>query len=182
MPLIDCEILLQLKWSRNCIIVAVTAYNQNPIFHINDTKFYVPVVGLSTQGNLKPLKQLEPGFKRTINWNKYLAETTNQTRSRYLNFLIDPSLQAVNRLFILSFKDDDDQESHKQYYHPAVEIYIFFFDQLIKNDLKTYDNIQKNSTCQEDDYKNSCFARLSLFQKYYKLIVVDVSKQQKLWS
>ena len=47
-------------------------------FKINDTKLYVPVVTLSTQENIKLLKQLESGFKRTINWNKDLTETTKQ--------------------------------------------------------------------------------------------------------
>ena len=52
MPLINCEISLQLKWSRKCIIVAVNANNQNPTFQINDTKLYVPVVTLSAQENI----------------------------------------------------------------------------------------------------------------------------------
>ena len=75
MPLINCEICLQLKWSKNCILVAA---NQNPEFKRIDTKLYVPVVTLSTQENLKLLKKLESSFKRTINWNKYLPKTTNQ--------------------------------------------------------------------------------------------------------
>ena len=57
MPLINCEISLQLKWSRNYFIVAGTANNQNPTFQINDTKLYVPVVTLSTQETIKLLKQ-----------------------------------------------------------------------------------------------------------------------------
>ena len=44
MPLINCEISLQLKWSKNFILVAGTAANQNPRFQINDTKLYVAVV------------------------------------------------------------------------------------------------------------------------------------------
>ena len=63
-----------------------------------------PVVTLSTQENIKLLKQLESGFKKTINWNKYLPKTTNHARNIYLDFLIYPSFQGVNRLFILSFK------------------------------------------------------------------------------
>ena len=63
-----------MKWSRNCIIVAGNANNQNPSFQITDTKLYVPVVTLSTQENIKLFKQLESGFKRTINWNKYLTK------------------------------------------------------------------------------------------------------------
>ena len=85
---------LQLKWSRKWFIVAGTANNQNPTFQINDT--------LSTQENIKLLKQLEPGFKRAINWNAYLANTTNQAQKRYLVNLIDPSFWGVNRL--LHFK------------------------------------------------------------------------------
>ena len=61
--LINCEISLQLRWSRNCIILAGTTNNQNPTIQIN-------VVTLSTQENIKLLKQLESGFKRTINWKK----------------------------------------------------------------------------------------------------------------
>ena len=116
MPLINCESWLQLKWSRKCIIVAETANNQNPGFQINDTKLYVPVVTLSTQENIKLLKQLESGFKRTFNWNKYLAKTINQAQNRYLDYLVDPSFQGVNRLFILLFKVDDGRESPKQSY------------------------------------------------------------------
>ena len=49
MPLINCKISYQLKWSKNCILVAGTAANQNPTFQINNTKPYVPVVTLSAQ-------------------------------------------------------------------------------------------------------------------------------------
>ena len=59
MPLINCEISLPLKWSRKCIL-AGTANNQNP----KDTKLYVPVVTLSTQENIRFLKQLESGFEQ----------------------------------------------------------------------------------------------------------------------
>ena len=48
-PLISCEISFQLKWSRNCVIIAGTENNQNPSFQINDTKLYVSVVTLLTQ-------------------------------------------------------------------------------------------------------------------------------------
>ena len=58
MPLINCKISLQLKWSKNCILVAGTTANQNPYFQITDTKLYVPVVTLSTQDNIKLIKRL----------------------------------------------------------------------------------------------------------------------------
>ena len=74
--LINCKISLQLKWSRNCIIVARTVNNKNLTFQINDTKLYVPVVTLSTQENIEHLKQLGSGFKGTINWNRCLSKSS----------------------------------------------------------------------------------------------------------
>ena len=55
-----------------------------------------------------------------------------------------------------------------------------FFDQPIKNDLKTYDNIRKIATGQGDDYTTGCLLDYPYFKKYYKLIVIDLSKQQTL--
>ena len=72
MPLINCEINLILTWSANCIVVYTNVSNQGATFAITETKLYVPVVTLSTQDNAKLLQQLKPGFKRIINWNKYL--------------------------------------------------------------------------------------------------------------
>ena len=73
MPLIKCEINLILTWSTNCVIVPTNAANQNVTFQITDTKLYVPVVTLSAQDNSKLLQQLNSGFKRVYNWNKYLS-------------------------------------------------------------------------------------------------------------
>ena len=55
-----------MKWSKDCILVAGTAANENPEFEILDTKLYVPVVTLSTQDDIKLLKQLESGFKEQL--------------------------------------------------------------------------------------------------------------------
>ena len=60
-------------------------------FAIIDTKFYVPIVTLSTQDNTKFLQQLKSGFKRTINWNKYESKISAQAQSPYLVFLINSS-------------------------------------------------------------------------------------------
>ena len=188
MPLINCEISLQLKWPRKCIIVAGTANNQDPTFRINDTKLYLAVVTLLTQENIKLLKQLESGFKRTVNGNKYLDKATNQARERYFGYLIDPCFEGVNRLFVLVFEDDNGQESPKQYNLPAVEIKDYhvmidgrnFFDQPIKDDLKTYHNIIIIATSQGDDYTTGWLLDYPHFKKYYKLLAIDLSKQQKL--
>ena len=105
MPLINYATSLQLKQSKNCTLVAGTAGNQNSEFQITDANSYVPVVTSSTPDNIKLLKQLESGFKRTINWNKHLPKTIDQAQNRYLGFLIDPNFQGVNKLFVLSFNN-----------------------------------------------------------------------------
>ena len=72
-PLINCEIELILIWSRDCVIIYTNVDDQVPTFTITETKLYVPIFTLSTQDNSKLLPQLKSGFKRTISWNKYLA-------------------------------------------------------------------------------------------------------------
>ena len=101
MPLINCEITLQLTCSKKSILVHGTVANQVPKFKITSTKLYVPLVNLSTQVNIYQLKQLGSGFKRTIDWNKHHSKKTSQAQNRYLNVLIYPSFQGVNWLFVL---------------------------------------------------------------------------------
>ena len=85
MSLINCEIILQLACSKKLILVSSTAANQVPKSRITDAKLYVPVVTFSTQDNIKLLKQLESGFRRTINWNKYHSKN-RQAQNGYLDF------------------------------------------------------------------------------------------------
>ena len=82
MPLINCEINLILTWSEKCVLSNDTKLAK---FTTTHTKFYVPVVTLSTQDNAKLLDQLKSGFKRTINWNKYQSEPALQAQNQYLN-------------------------------------------------------------------------------------------------
>ena len=93
------------------ILVVGTAANQVSTFTKTDTKLCVTFVTLSTQDNVKLLKQLESGFQRTISWNKYQSKKKiNQVQNRYLNFLIDPSFQGVNMLFVLSFENENSKK------------------------------------------------------------------------
>ena len=66
MPLINCEVNLELAWSKDCIITNSKGQGK---FQIAETNLYVPVVTLSTQDNSKLLQKLKSGFKRAINWN-----------------------------------------------------------------------------------------------------------------
>ena len=188
MPLINCEVNLILTWSSTCVIIASNIPNQNATFAITDTKLYIPVVTLSTQENTKFLQQLKSGFKRVINWNKYLSKPELLAQNPNLNHLVEPSFQGVNRLFVLAFENDNDRTSVDEYYLPTVEIKDYnivingenFFDQPIKNNKITYDNIRKIATGQGDDYTTGCLLHYPYFANTYKMIAVDLSKQQAL--
>ena len=54
------------------------------------------------------------------------------------------------------------------------------FDQPVKNDKVTYENIRKITIGQRDDYTTGCLLDYTYFKKYYKMIAVDLSKQQVL--
>ena len=82
MPLINCETDLIITWSGNCFIIDAPIAGQTTTFTITDTKFFVPVVTLST---LKLLQQSKSGFKTTVNWNKCQSKVTVQERNRYLD-------------------------------------------------------------------------------------------------
>ena len=185
MPLINYEDNFILTWSSTCVI---TDSNGAAIFAITDTKLYVPVVTLSTQENTKFLQQLKSGFKRVINWNKYLSKPELLAQNPNLNHLVEPSFQGVNRLFVLAFEGYDNRTAHDSYYLPTVEIKDYnivingenFFDQPIKNNKITYENIRKITTGQGDDYTTGCLLDYPYFANTYKMIAVDLSKQQAL--
>ena len=102
--------------------------------------------------------------------------------------MINPSFQGVNRLFVLSFENENDRTSHSTYYLPKVEIKDYnvmidgknFFDQPINNMNKTYENIRKITTGQGGDYTTGCLLDYSYFKEFYKLIAIDLSKRQAL--
>ena len=85
-------------------------------FQITDTKLYVPVVTLSKENDIKLLEQLKSGFKRTIKWNKHRSQMTIQPQNNNLNYLIDPTFTKVNRLFILSFARNAEEDHRDSFF------------------------------------------------------------------
>ena len=120
---------LILTWSEKWVISNAAA-NQATTFSVIDTKRYVPVVTLSTENNEKLLQQLKSGFKRTTNWNKYQSKISTQAPNRYLDYLIDPSFQGVNRLFVLTFDVNTSRLGYSGCYLPTIKIehYSFIID------------------------------------------------------
>ena len=54
------------------------------------------------------------------------------------------------------------------------------FNEPIKNDLKTHDNIREIATGQGDDYITGCLLDYAYFKEHYMLIAIDLSKQKNL--
>ena len=145
--MIACEVCLTLAWSENSVLIDITKQTArnansnvdpsveateridapaNATFKITETKLYVAVVTLSTEDDNNFLEQLKSGFKRTIRWNKYRSEMTNQTKNNNLDYLINPTFNKVNRLFVLSYENEEDRTSFTKYIihfnTPKVEI------------------------------------------------------------
>ena len=181
----SCEINLILTWSEDCVISSATRKTK---FKITDTKFYVPVVTLSIQDNTKLLHQLNPGFKRSINWNKYQTKVSTEGQNQYLDFLIEPSFQGVNRRFVLSFENEDDRKVHTRYYLLKVELKDYnvmidgknFFDQPVKNNIQKYDTIRNFSTGQWDDYITGFLPDNNYFKENYKMKPIYLNSDSQL--
>ena len=145
---------------------------------------YVLVVSLSNENDKNLLEQLRTEFKRTIKWNKYRSEMTNETKNNNLNYLID--FTKINRLLALSFENEDDRTSFSEYYVPNVQINDFnllmdgksFFDIPTKNDEETYEQIIEMG--RNNDYTTGNLLDYEYFSKHYKLIAIDLSKQIEL--
>ena len=192
-PLIICEVSLELKWDKNCII---TSLEQRDIgggnrdnaptgatLAINDCKLYVPAVTFSKDDEIKLLTDLKSGFKREIIWNKYRSQMTTEAVNNNLNILIDPTFANVNRMFVLTYQNADDRQSFSQFYLPKVLVKDFnviidklaFFDSPIKTEEEAYEKIIDIS--RNNEYTTGNLLDYDYFKKHYKLIAVDLSKQ-----
>ena len=145
------------------------------------------MVTLSAENDNKLLEQLKSGFRRTIKWNKYMSQMSNQNKDNNLNYLIDPKFRNVNRLFVLSFENEDDRTSYYKYYVPSVEIKDYsvlidgnsLFGLPVKNLEVTYEKITQ-ITDHSGYYTRGNLLDYEYFKEHYKLIAIDLSKQIEL--
>ena len=158
-PLISCEVSLELKWDKNCVITSleqreIGGGNRNnaptsATLSTNDCKLHVPVLTLSKDDDSELLTKLKSGLKREIIWNKYRSQMTAEAVNNNLNILIDPTLTNVNKLFVLAYRTADDRQSFSQFYLPKVLVKDFdviidklaFFDLPIKTEEEAYEKI-----------------------------------------
>ena len=200
--MINTEIELTLKWSQNSDLTQKAfregkEATQNPVqavapeinipsdlkFNITDCKLYIPVVTLQEKYDCELLEDLKNGFDIDFEWAKYRTQIINQPATNNLNFLIDPTFNNVNRLFILAFPNEEDRSSFSKYYLPNVEIkdynvlidLQFFYEMPIKNKDQTYKAITE--LINHDNYTTGISLDYEYFCNHYKLIAIDLSKQ-----
>ena len=197
-PLISCEVSLELKWNKNCVITSLEERQVDagpPVVRdnspagatlaVNDCKLYIPVVTLSKDDEIKLLTNLK-SFKREIIWNKYRSQMTTEAINNNLNILIDPTFTNVNRLLVLAYQNVDDRQSYDEFYLPKVMVKdynviidkLVFFDLPIKTEEEAYKKIIDIS--RNNEYTTCNLLDYDYFKKYYKLIAIDLSKQQVL--
>ena len=89
----------------------------------------------------------------------------------------------------MSFENNNDGRVHTGYYLPKVKGKYYnlvidmidrknIFDQPGKSDIITYIYIHKIVTGEGDDYTTGCLLNYNYFNKHYKMIAIDLSKQQ----
>ena len=195
-PLISCEVSLELKWNKTCVITSQqigvnldggnTDAPTGATLTINHCKLYIPVVILSKDDEIKLLTNLNSGFTREIIWNKYRSQMSTEVINNKLNILIDPTFTNVNRLFVLAYETADNRQSFSQFYLPKVMVKDFnviidklaFFDLPIKTEEEAYEKIIDIS--RNNAYTTGNLLDYDYFKKYYKSIAIDLSKQQVL--
>ena len=188
MSLINRKVAFLLKWYENCIL---SSAGTATTFTRTDTKLYVPVLTLKTEDNTKLSRLLSKGFKRPIYWNKYKIIFKNYNENEYIRERLDASFQGVNRLFVLAHASGNNitiENSYRNYFLPRLKIKNYnieidgrnFYDQPINDSVKEYYEIRKVSTGRGDDYTTGCLLDFSYFEKNYRLIAVDSSKQKAL--
>ena len=122
-----------------------------------------------------------------------MVEIAVANREEHIRELLGSSCQGVKRLFVLAYDNTAGNnqvsvDSFKKYFLPRVKIENYnieidgrnFYDQPINDSIKQYDEIRKISTGQGDDYTTGCLLDFAYFEKNYRLIAADLSKQKPL--
>ena len=202
MPLINCKIHFELSWTKDFVLANT---NADTTFKITNTKLHIPIVTLSSKSNVKLVKLLEDGFNRPVYWNEYQTKiwTKDLDNKNLTSFPLDSSFQVVKRLFVLAFNSTNasipnnrinntanrvERNKHQKIFLPRVSIANYnvlidgrnFYDQPNNYLVKQYDEIRRIAAGQGDDYTTGCLLDYQYFKDDYKLIAIDLSRQNEL--
>ena len=190
MPLINCKIKLNLTWKKECVLSTDAG---DAVFIINDTKMYVPLVTLSKEDNKNFIEQQNKGFQRSIYWNEYKTKEINEDADanvfKYIN--LDPSFQGVNRLFVMAYNRANGQPTRngqRKHNLPRISLNKYnviidgrnFYDNPIESDIEKYRELKKVMIGKGEYYTTGSLLDFNYFDKHYKLVAVDLSKQKEL--
>ena len=190
MPLINCKIKLNLTWKKECVL---STDDGNAVFIINDIKMYVSVVTLSKEDNKDFIDQQNKGFQKSIYWNEYKTKEINENADanvfKYIN--LDPSFQGVSRLFVMAYNRENGQPTRtgqQKYYLPRIDLEKYnviidgrnFYDNPIESDIEKYRELKKVMIGKGEDYTTGSLLDFNYFDKHYKLVAVNLSKQKEL--
>ena len=154
---------------------------------------YILVVTLSKVDNKDFIDQQNKGFQRSIYWNEYktkeLTENADANVFKYIN--LDPSFQGVNRLFVMAYNRANGQPTRngqQKYYIPRISLNKYnviidgrnFYDNPIESDIEKYRELKKVMIGKVEDYTKGSLLDFNYFDKRYKLVAVDLSKQKEL--
>ena len=137
---------------------------------------YVPVTLVTLQAEYQNLifKDLKTGISIDFIWSKCRSQVINQTANN-LNFLIDPTFNNVNRLFVLAFPNEEDRNCFSKYYNVILDGEPFY-EIPIKNKEETYKAITELT--RNDLLRTGNEINFEYFCNHYKLIAIDVNKQK----
>ena len=107
---------------------------------------------------------------------------------KYIN--LDPSFQGVKRLVVMAYNRENGQPNRngqRKYYLPRIVIkkYVIidgrnFYDNPIESDIEKYRELKKVMIGKGEDYTTGSLLDFNYFDKHYKLVAVDLSKQKEL--
>ena len=170
---------MELNWSKYSVLCN---QNQNSIFQITKSEWYIPTVTLNTENNNKLSELLSKGFERTVVWNEYKSKIERVTipqNDMFRRTALDISFHRVSKLFAAAYKADDiernanTEESRRRYYLPRAEIKDYnilndgrnFYDQNVNSSIVRYNELLKMTTGRSEDYSKGCFLDYDYYLK-----------------
>ena len=200
LPLINTKLYTELNWTKHSIISNV---NTATTFQITKTELYVPLVTLNTENNNKLSSLLSEGFERLVTWNECKSKIDTVTtvaaeggNTNTKRIVLDTSFQGENRLFAMGFDNNTvkrntaDQNSHKRYYLPRIEIKDYnaltdgrnFFNQNVNASITRYTELLKLTTGRSEGYSTGCLIDYDWYLKDFNIVAIDLSHQSVLSS
>ena len=124
-----------------------------------------------------------------IGTNIFIFEDADANVFKYIN--LDPSFQSVNRLFVMAYNRANGQPTRnrqQKYYFPRIDLEKYnviidggnFYDNPIESDIEKYRELKKVMIGKGEHYTTGSLLGFNCFDKHYKLVAIDLSKQKEL--